>query len=264
MTTPKRAVFFQSQRAVIGLLLLTMIGLAWAYLIWMTSSMSISTSSRMGHHVLMPTMGSPHGVPIHFWWLFVMWAVMSVAMMLPTALPMVMLFNRFWRGRYPAVDPVKPTLLLVSGYLGVWVSFGFAASLFQFWLEHTQMITPVMGKLKNPLAGGLVLAGAGVFQLTPLKTACLSKCRTPMMYLNTSWREGRLGSFLMGLNHGAFCLGCCWALMLVMFVTGVMNLFWMAVLATLMLAEKIVPNGLIFARITGWTMISCGVFMIFS
>jgi predicted metal-binding membrane protein len=120
----------------------------------------------------------------------------------------------------------------------------------------------VMGKMSSPIVGGLVLIGAGLFQLTPLKTACLSKCRTPMMFLNTRWREGRSGSFIMGLDHGTFCLGCCWALMLVMFVAGVMNLFWMAALAALMLAEKIVPNGDMLAKLTGWGLLAGGVLMI--
>ena len=116
--------------------------------------------------------------------------------------------------------------------------------------------------MSSPIVGGLVLIGAGLFQLTPLKTACLSKCRTPMMFLNTRWREGRSGSFIMGLDHGTFCLGCCWALMLVMFVAGVMNLFWMAALAALMLAEKIVPNGDMLAKLTGWGLLAGGVLMI--
>jgi len=262
MNSTKTPPFFFNQRIIIGLLLFTMVCLAWSYLIWMTYSMAPKSSSQMAHHALMPSMAHMHTVNI--WWLFVMWAVMSIAMMLPTAFPLVMLFNRFWTGRYPSVDPIQPTLLLISGYLSVWIVFGAAAALVQFWLEQAQLLTHVMGKLKNPLTGGLVLVGAGIFQLTPLKTACLSKCRTPMMYLNTNWREGKFGSFLMGLNHGAFCLGCCWALMLVMFVTGVMNLVWMAILAALMLAEKIVPDGLLLARITGVAMIGGGGLLIFS
>ncbi len=260
MNTRKIAPLWQSQRVLLGMLLLTMVGLAWTYLIWMSSNMALSDSSKIASRALMPAMTSSH--TIHFWWLFVMWAVMTVAMMLPTALPMVMLFSRFWSGRHPGMDSVKPTLLLVLGYLSVWIVFGFAAALLQMWLEHLQVVTPVMGRMSNPVVGGLVLIGAGLFQLTPLKTACLSKCRTPLMFLNTRWREGRGGAFLMGLDHGAFCLGCCWALMLVMFVAGVMNLLWMAALAALMLAEKIVPKGDALAKITGWGLMICGVAMI--
>ena len=262
MNIPKTVPLWQRQRVLLGMLLVAMVGLAWTYLIWMTSNMALSDSSFIASRALMPAMASSSAIRVR--WLFVMWAVMSVAMMLPTALPMVMLFNRFWSGRHPGIDSVKPTLLLVLGYLGVWIVFGFAAALLQLWLEHLQVLTPVMGSMSNPIVGGLVLMGAGLFQLTPLKAACLSKCRTPMMFLNTRWREGRGGSFIMGLDHGAFCLGCCWALMLVMFVAGVMNLFWMAALAALMLAEKIIPKGDTLAQITGWGLMGCGVVMIIS
>ena len=260
MNAPETVPLFQRQRVLLAMLLVAMVGLAWTYLIWMASNMTLHDSSHLARRALMPAMTSSQ--TIHVWWLIVMWAVMSVAMMLPTALPMVMLFNRFWSGRHPDIDSVKPTLLLVLGYLSVWIVFGFAAALLQLWLEHLQAVTPVMGRMSNPLVGGLVLMGAGLFQLTPLKTACLSKCRTPLMFLNTRWREGRGGSFLMGFDHGAFCLGCCWALMLVMFVAGVMNLLWMAALAALMLAEKIVPKGEALAQITGWGLMGCGVAMI--
>jgi len=261
MDTPKLVPLLRRPRLVLGILLLATIGLAWTYLIWMTSSMTANGHSHTAaHHALMPAMASAHA--IHIWWLFVMWAIMSVAMMLPTALPAVGLFSKFWCGRHPGLDPVKPTLLLVLGYLSAWIGFGVAAALLQFWLEQLQVLTPMMGKIRNPVVGGAVLIGAGLFQLTPLKTACLSKCRTPMMFLNTRWRDGRGGSFLMGLDHGAFCLGCCWALMLVMFVTGVMNLLWMALLAALMLAEKVIPRGEILARITGFALLGCGVAMI--
>ena len=251
---------FLRQRVILGILLFVMVALAWIYLIWMASSMAISNSSQIANNALMPAMTFSNTTRI--WWLFVMWAVMSVAMMLPTALPMVMLFSRFWEGRHPNIESVKPTLLLVLGYLMVWIGFGFIAALVQLWLENLELVTPVMGRMSSPIVGGLVLIGAGLFQLTPLKTACLSKCRTPMMFLNTRWREGRSGSFLMGLDNGIFCLGCCWALMLVMFVAGVMNLFWMAALAALMLAEKIVPKGDMLAKLTGWGLLAGGALMI--
>ena len=260
MNTSTLMPVFLRQRVLLGILLFVIVALAWTYLIWMASSMAISNSSQIANNALMPAMTFSNTTRI--WWLFVMWAVMSVAMMLPTALPMVMLFSRFWEGRHPNIESVKPTLLLVLGYLMVWIGFGFIAALVQLWLEHLELVTPVMGKMNSPIVGGLVLIGAGLFQLTPLKTACLSKCRTPMMFLNTRWREGRSGSFIMGLDHGTICLGCCWALMLVMFVAGVMNLFWMATLAALMLAEKIVPNGNMLAKITGWGLIAIGVLMI--
>ncbi len=260
MNPPTVVPLLLRQRVLLGMVLFVMVGLAWAYLTWMAFDMMVSGGGQIAHHATMQGMTSSK--VIHLWWLFIMWAVMSVAMMLPTALPLMMLFGQFWRGRHPSIEPVKPTLLLVLGYLTAWIGFGLVAALIQWGLEHLEMVTPVMGEMRSPILGGVVLIGAGLFQLTPLKTACLSKCRTPMMFLNTRWREGRSGSFLMGLDHGIFCLGCCWALMLLMFVAGVMNLFWMAALAILMLAEKIVPRGDMLVQVTGYGLIAGGVLMI--
>ncbi len=128
-------------------------------------------------------------------------------------------------------------------------------------LEHAGVLTPAMGKLRSAAAGGAVLVVAGLFQLTPLKAACLARCRSPLMFLMTRWREGRRGPFVMGLDHGLFCLGCCWALMLVMFVAGVMNLLWMAALTALMTVEKVMPRGELLARATGVALVGAGAWL---
>jgi predicted metal-binding membrane protein len=120
-----------------------------------------------------------------------------------------------------------------------------------------------MGEMQSPLIAGLVLIGAGAFQLSPLKAMCLSKCRTPLGFLMTGWRDGKRGALAMGLEHGAFCLGCCWALMLVMFVVGVMNLVWMAGLGVVMLLEKVAPRGDLLARLSGVALILLGLARIF-
>jgi len=245
------------QRVVLSIALFVMIGLSWAYLVWMAADMAVSAGGEIAHCAAMPGMTSSSAA--YVWWLFVMWAVMAVAMMLPTSLPLVFLFGRYTRAKNPEKDPVPATLALVGGYLVAWFAYGLAAALLQWGLEHLEVVTPVMGELRSPAIGGAVIAGAGIFQLTPAKTACLSKCRTPTMFFNTRWRDGKRGAFIMGFDDGLYCIGCCWAMMLVMFVAGVMNLFWMGALTVFMLAEKIVPRGLLFARATGVALIAAGV-----
>jgi predicted metal-binding membrane protein len=240
--------------------LAALVALSWAYLAWMAADLAVASGARLAHCAAMPGMTSSSAA--YLFWVVAMWAVMAVAMMLPTALPLVLLFARLWRGRNPALGAGGPTAGLVAGYLAAWVAFGAVAALLQVGLERADLVTPVMGELRSPAAGGATLFGAGLFQLTPLKTACLARCRSPLMFLMTRWRCGRFGPFAMGLDHGAYCLGCCWALMLVMFVAGVMNLTWMAALTLLMALEKIVPRGELLARGAGTALVGAGVWLL--
>lgn len=237
------------------------VGLSWAYLLRMSASMDAGAAGALFYcgPVYGPAVASP-GEP-HRLWPFAMWAVMAVAMMLPTALPLVLLFGRFWRGRYPARGVGGPVLQLVLGYLLAWLAFAVAASALQVWLEQRGLLDPGAGELRSAAIGGATLVAAGLFQLTPLKAACLSRCRSPLMFLMTRWRAGRWGSLLMGIDHGVFCLGCCWALMLVMFVAGVMNLLWMAALTVVMSLEKIVRRGDLLARGAGAALVAAGLWM---
>lgn len=247
----------QRPRLVLGIALAAVIGLSWAYLIWMAADMATQSGATIAHCAAMPGMTSSSAA--YVWWLFVMWAVMGIAMMLPTALPLVGLYQKMHAGRHPGVPTTGPTLNLIHGYLLAWFGFGAAAALAQWGLEHAGMLTPVMGEVKSPAVAGAVLIGAGVFQLSPLKLMCLSKCRSPLSFLMTKWRDGSRGALRMGLEHGSHCLGCCWALMLVMFVVGVMNLVWMAVLTVVMLAEKVAPRGDLIARASGVALIALGI-----
>jgi predicted metal-binding membrane protein len=248
------------ERAVLLGVLAAVVALSWAYLVWMASDMAVASGATPAHCAAMPGMTSSSAA--YAFWVFVMWAVMAVAMMLPTALPLVFLFARFRRGRHPTEPVGGPTTQLVLGYLAAWVAFGVAAAGLQFGLEQADLATPVMGELRSAALGGATLVGAGLFQLTPLKRACLARCRSPLMFLMTRWRSGRLGSFLLGLDHGAFCLGCCWALMLVMFVAGVMNLAWMAALTVLMALEKVVRRGELLARGAGVALVGAGIWLV--
>ena len=248
------------QRVLLLGVLALVVGLSWAYLLWMATDMAVASGATLAHCAAMPGMTSSSAA--YQFWLFVMWAVMAVAMMLPTALPLVLLFGRFWRGGHPTLGVGGPTAQLVLGYLAAWFAFGAVAAVLQFGLEQADLVTPVMGKLRSAAVGGATLIGVGLFQLTPLKTACLTKCRSPLMFLMTRWRSGRHGSFLMGLDHGIYCLGCCWALMLVMFVAGVMNLLWMAALTVLMALEKVVRRGDLLARGAGVALVGTGLWLL--
>ncbi|HSB19289.1 MAG TPA: DUF2182 domain-containing protein [Anaeromyxobacteraceae bacterium] len=248
------------QRALLLGALAVAVGLSWAYLAWMAADMAVASGGRLAHCAAMP--GATSSSAAYAAWMVAMWSVMAVAMMLPTALPLVLLFGRLWRGRHPARGADGPTALLVLGYLAAWSAFGAAAAALQLALEHASLASPVMGQLRSPALGGATLVAAGLFQLTPLKAACLARCRSPLMFLMTRWREGRAGPFAMGLDHGISCIGCCWALMLVMFVAGVMNLFWMAALTVLMLLEKVVRRGDLLARGTGVALVLAGLWLL--
>jgi predicted metal-binding membrane protein len=220
-------------------------------------------SSSMAHDSMMAEMGMSMDTPwtaTDVFFTFTMWAVMMVGMMTGTAAPMLLLFAgthaaRATRGMPPAV------MMFALGYIIVWVAFSAGAALAQGMLHQTAMLTPAMAASNGRLSGGiLVLAGA--YLLTPVKGACLARCRSPLGFLITNWRAGALGALQMGLRHGVHCLGCCWLLMCLLFVVGVMNLVWVAALTVFVLVEKIGPIGLIIARVAGAMMIVIGVVII--
>ncbi|MBI1962005.1 MAG: DUF2182 domain-containing protein [Candidatus Rokubacteria bacterium] len=177
-------------------------------------------------------------------WAALMWAVMMVAMMLPAAAPMILMFVAVNRRRRTegGGTPLVNTGLFVLGYLVVWTAFSVAAALAQ-WGLHSAALLSDDAMSAAPVVGALVLAAAGVWQLTPLKYACLARCQAPIGFLLGEWRDGNRGAVVMGLRHGLFCLGCCWVLMGLLFVGGVMNLAWVAAIAAFVLVEKLVPAG---------------------
>lgn len=181
---------------------------------------------------------------------FAMWLVMTFAMMLPTAAPMILTFTDVAATRLDGRDLMRRVSAFVGGYLAVWVGFCVAATGLQWGLHAAALTTPGLVVASPWLAGGILL-GAAAYQFTPLKELCLTACRNPMTWLFGYWRNGDGGAFRMGIQHGGHCLGCCWALMLVMLVAGVMNLAWVALLSALMLAEKVLPKGDLVGRIAG-------------
>jgi predicted metal-binding membrane protein len=187
--------------------------------------------------------------------MFLMWAVMMVAMMLPSAAPMLSTYARIASAREGS--RAYHVWMFAAGYFVVWTGFSLAATLLQYALQHVAIVSNEMRT--GPIAGGIILSIAGIYQLTPLKNVCLKRCRTPIGFFMTNWRDGARGAFAMGVEHGAFCSGCCWMLMALLFVAGVMNLAWVAAISVLVLLEKAAPYGRAIALASGIAMIAAGV-----
>ena len=199
-------------------------------------------------------------MPMSAWslanWLavFTMWTVMMAAMMLPSAAPMVLCFAALNRRRGERAR----TLLFVAAYLALWTAFSGAAAATQWALQSIGWVSPMIVSMSSVLSGVLLLI-AGIFQFSPLKHACLRACRSPLGFLISDWRDGLWGAWHMGIRHGLYCLGCCWAMMALLFVGGVMNLLWIAALAGLVAIEKLAPKGEVVAQVLGGVMIGVGV-----
>jgi predicted metal-binding membrane protein len=193
--------------------------------------------------------------------LFAMWAVMMVGMMVPSALPMILAFAGVNRSRRAKSLSYVSTSTFVLGYVAAWIGFSIAATLAQEAL-HSGALVSSMGISSSRIFGGIVLMATGIFQWTPLKNACLRHCRSPIGFLLNDWRDGSGGAFQMGLRLGAYCVGCCWLLMGLLFVAGVMNLWWVAAITAFVLVEKVAPAGLWIARVSGTSMIVWGGWML--
>lgn len=228
-------------------------GLAWFYLIQTSSEMSLPDSARYVH--------SHHF--IDFGGTFLMWAAMMIAMMLPSALPFVFAFGTEHRSRRARNLPYVSASVFLAGYFAVWTAFSAVAALVQQALHRGALLSPMMNATSSVFAGAILVA-AGVYQWTPFKDACLRHCRSPLTFLLSDWREGSLGAFRMGIDHGLFCLGCCWMLMALPFAAGVMNLAWMAAITAFILVEKAAPGGQWLGRIGGAALVGAGAWMIAS
>jgi len=237
--------------AIVGLA--TVVALAWFYL-WRSTAGMDHASMAMG---AMPRAADAGALALTF----VMWAVMMAGMMLPSAAPTVLLYGALVR-KNQARGTVLPNVWIFAGaYLLVWTGFSVAATLLQTLLERASLLTPALATVSAGLSAAALIA-AGVYQLTPLKQICLSRCRNPIEFFLTRWRAGRGGAFRMGLEHGAYCVGCCWALMLLLFVAGVMNLVWVALLAAFVFVEKLLPAARVSSRAAGAALILSGLFVL--
>lgn len=225
--------------------------ISWTYM----AKMTVTTGSLISVHAA------------HAWQIndlvshFMMWLVMMVAMMLPTAGPMVLTFAFISRDRRQNQQPYVKTSIFVMGYLIVSVGYSLLVTLLQWWLHHHALLTSIGASNSNLFTGALLVA-AGVFQWSKIKQACLRFCRNPFNFLMVNWKGGIPGAWHMGIKHGLLCAGCCWALMLLMFVGGVMNLLWMIVITTIILIEKVAPRGDIFAKAAGVALAAIGIYFI--
>jgi predicted metal-binding membrane protein len=232
--------------------------LAWLYLWRMSAGSSgaaMGTMAGMASMAGMPGMSMPSAwSPAALWLTFLMWAVMMVAMMLPSATPMVTIYARIVQGR--GTSPRIRVWLFAGSYVAVWTAFSAFATVAQAEMDQAAILTGAMRVA--PLMGGIILALAGAYQLSPLKHRCLRHCQSPMGFLMTHWRDGATGAIAMGLQHGALCVGCCWMLMALLFVAGVMNLLWVAVLTGFVLIERVTRWGEMLATVSGFALIAGG------
>jgi predicted metal-binding membrane protein len=232
--------------------------LAWTYTAYLAAGMAEMDMGASRAGAMMPQTHPWGVVDVLLTW--IMWSVMMVAMMVPSAAPMVLLFAASDRKRGPARSPLGTTALFLLGYLIVWAAFSAAATVLQWGLHAAALLSPMMVTTSAWLGGSLLVA-AGVFQLTPMKSACLHHCRSPLHFLMGEWREGAWGALAMGVKHGAYCVGCCWVLMALLFVAGVMNLLWVAVITIFALVERIAPRGDVVGRVAGVVLVLAGLLM---
>ena len=237
------------ERAVVLAALIAVIMLAWAYLI-LGAGIEMDEMDMGGGQIMMMTPPWTFGYAAL---IFLMWAIMMVAMMLPSAAPTILLVTALGRDR---IAPVA--VPFAFGYLLVWIGFSLAATALQFRLDRGGVLSETMATSSAALAG-IVLIVTGAYQWTPLKQACLRHCRSPLAFLLGRWRQGAWGAITNGMRHDLFCLGCCWMLMVLLFVGGLMNLLWVGALALLVLIEKTLPWGGRTSRATGAALVVWGV-----
>jgi predicted metal-binding membrane protein len=238
------AFFGMSARAWPAIALLVLLPLVcWAWIVVLARDMY---GPMTGASAWMMT---PEWDASHLFLLWAMWAVMMTGMMLPSAAPMILL----------ARGSSFPTIIAL-GYLSVWAAFSVGATGLQWLLMQQLILTPMM-VVASPLAGAILLAIAALYQVTPLKRTCLTTCQSPMSFLTRRWRNGAWGAFRMGAEHGVYCVGCCWALMLLLFAGGVMNLAVIAALTVFIAFEKLAPAGVWSARVSGVVLIALAAWM---
>jgi len=249
-------------RLVVLASLAVLVILAWAYTVLM--ALHGSEGDQHGE------MAGMAGMAMDAWkpWtateaalMFVMWIVMMAAMMIPSAASMMLAFARISRERAPAPALLSSGTAFLLGYLALWAAFGALATTAQGLLHAAALLSPSMASA-SPVFSGTVLIATGIYQFTPLKGVCLAKCRTPLAFLLAEWRDGSRGAFVMGLRHGLYCVGCCWAVMALLFVGGVMNLVWIALLALVVLAEKALPYGRWVGRALGIAAVLWGAWLL--
>lgn len=281
MTDTVLETVLRRDRAIIAAALAALTAFAWAYILWLADSMNMEPAMDIGPAIPNPDMSamdmsgkvmdfsSVMAPQVHEWsvvefaFIFAMWAVMMVGMMTPSAAPMILIYARV--GHHAALKgrPLAATGFFAGGYLLAWVAFSLVATVGQWGLEKTFLLTPEMASASRVFSG-FILVAAGLYQWTPQKDACLAKCQAPLLFIQRhgGFRKDALGSMQIGFKHGLYCIGCCWAVMGLLFVGGVMNVLWIAAIAIFILAEKILSSGRFLPRLAGTTLISAGAWLL--
>lgn len=255
--TPTLEFVLKRDRAVVLVSLGGLTGLAWIYLVVLAGNMG-DVSAGDG---VMAAMALRPWTALDFVLMFLMWVVMMMGMMVPSAAPMILLFSVVARKSRDQGHPFAPVGAFFCGYVVAWSAFSLGATVLQWGLERLALLSPMMASASPVLGGGLLIV-AGAYQLTPLKDVCLDHCRAPARFLAGHWRPGVRGALGMGLGHGAFCVGCCWVLMGLLFVGGAMNLLWVAAIAVFVLVEKLNVLGRQGGRLSGVCLVLAGLFVV--
>jgi predicted metal-binding membrane protein len=254
-------------RIIVALALSLLTALAWGYLLWLSADMKMDGMDMDGFRMIPSGMGlmMPASAPwraIEFVFVFAMWTVMMVGMMTPWAAPMILMYARVGR-QTEAQAPLIATVWFGIGYFFAWIAFSLFATLLQWVLERAGLLDSAMATTSIVL-GALLFVAAGTYQWTKLKDACLAQSQEPFAFLirNGGFRSNASGSVRLGLRFGAYCVGGCWALMALLFVGGVMNLLWIALLALFVLLEKVPSFGRKFAPLAGIVLVAAGAWLL--
>jgi predicted metal-binding membrane protein len=273
----------QRDRAVVAAALMVLTALAWAYLLWLSAQMTMPAAASgdmagmdmgAGANVGMTGMDMSgmggamapafrNWTPADFAFMFAMWSVMMIGMMTPSVAPMVLLYAGVGRKAVESGTPFASTGWFFAGYLAVWTAFSAVATIAQWALTSLALLTPMMAA-SSAIFGGVLLIAVGLYQWTPFKDSCLRACQSPIGFLaaHGGFRADPVGALSLGIAHGAYCFGCCVALMALLFVGGIMNVLWITGLTFLILLEKVVPTGRLVPRISGVVLGAAGIWLL--
>jgi predicted metal-binding membrane protein len=264
MTNTALETVLRRDRLVVAGTLGVLAALAWSYVLWLAADMDMGGMDMSKFRMIPAGMGLmvPAFAPwsgMEFALVFAMWVVMMIGMMIPSAAPMILIYARVGRQAAIANKPFAATGWFAAGYFLAWTGFSLIAAAAQWALDRVALLNPPMASASSML-GGIVLIAAGIYQWTRLKSVCLAKCQSPLLFIQQQggFRGDIAGSLLLGLRHGAYCVGCCWVLMALLFVGGVMNVLWITLLALLVLLEKLAPMGRLIARLVGVALVVAG------
>jgi predicted metal-binding membrane protein len=268
MTDATLEAILRRDRAIVAAALVVLTALAWSYTLWLAADMDMGGMDMSGFRMIPAGIGlmKPAAAPwnaIEFAFVFAMWAVMMIGMMTPSATPMILLYARVGGQAGNTSKALAATWWFAAGYLLIWTVFAFAATFAQWALERATLLTPRMAGA-GVVFGGIVLIAVGLYQWIPLKDACLRQCQAPWSFIQShgGFRRDALGSLVLGARHGMYCVGCCWVLMALLFVGGVMNVLWIAAITIFVLAEKVVPAGRAISRIASLGFFAWGAWLL--